>query len=61
MCIAIITTEHPEYPLILLNNRDVGDGLTADGNQRAESNLVMPCDTDGINQPIIIDTASLIT
>jgi len=23
MCIAVITTEHPEYPLILLNNRDV--------------------------------------
>jgi uncharacterized protein with NRDE domain len=23
MCIAIITTEHPQYPLILLNNRDV--------------------------------------
>ncbi|KAF2871973.1 NRDE protein-domain-containing protein [Massariosphaeria phaeospora] len=22
MCIAIITTEHPQYPLILLNNRD---------------------------------------
>lgn len=23
MCIAIITTEHPDYPFILLNNRDV--------------------------------------
>ncbi|KAK7191334.1 hypothetical protein DPSP01_003048 [Paraphaeosphaeria sporulosa] len=22
MCIAIVTTEHPEYPLIILNNRD---------------------------------------
>lgn len=23
MCIAIITTAHPQYPFILLNNRDV--------------------------------------
>lgn len=23
MCIALLTTAHPEYPFILLNNRDV--------------------------------------
>jgi uncharacterized protein with NRDE domain len=23
MCIAILTTAHPDYPFILLNNRDV--------------------------------------
>jgi uncharacterized protein with NRDE domain len=23
MCIAIVTTAHPDYPFILLNNRDV--------------------------------------
>jgi hypothetical protein len=23
MCIAIVTTAHPNYPLIILNNRDV--------------------------------------
>ncbi len=25
MCILLLTTSHPEYPLILLNNRDVRD------------------------------------
>ena len=24
MCIALISTAHPEYPFILINNRDVG-------------------------------------
>jgi hypothetical protein len=27
MCIAIVTTEHPQYPFILLNNRDVSDPI----------------------------------
>jgi uncharacterized protein with NRDE domain len=25
MCIAILTTAHPDYPFILLNNRDVSN------------------------------------
>jgi len=24
MCIALVTTAHPDYPLILIDNRDVG-------------------------------------
>lgn len=28
MCIAILTTAHPDYPFILLNNRDVGSQST---------------------------------
>jgi len=30
MCIVIVTTAHPEYPLILLNNRDVRFGWTVE-------------------------------